>query len=160
MANTNLIKGLTSITSNLNSTIDGINKAIHDSFVNFAAERLISDGITLPEDKIIAYENKLSDSHNAFNIGTGIFTTPLDGTYVFEFFGHFICREYVKYLYSMKNQAKIEIFHCDTGDGILGSGSTIFFSMQLKSGDQVGVNSGNSGIGHYVRFIGLMLPRY
>ena len=153
--NTDLINVMSNTVSNLDVRIGSLDGAIRNSQVNFAVER----SGAWPFDQIVTYAWKLSDSHNAISVETGMFSAPIAGTYIFFFFAHIECAKQDRFLFAMKNQDKFQIFRCYS-DEYVGASRTIVFTLQLNAGDQVGINSGSSLIYDYQKFYGFLLPSF
>ena len=149
------------MTMGLESSMNSLVIRIRESEASFAVSREISTILkSWPENSPVTYGIQLANSHNAMNIDSGIFTSPLDGTYTFVFYATMACGSEVPlFLYATKNQEKIQIFQCK-GDNpdILFFGKTVLFTMELKAGDQVGINSGNSNLFNSLKFSGFLEP--
>ena len=120
-----------------------------------------------PLNTLITYETKNTDTHNAMNTETGLFTAPFLGTYGFVFYGEFYCDGESRNLYIDHNGARSKIYHCYesisvTGNSVGDSGSNIYFAISLKQGDEVGifVETANVRLGSYpAKFTGFLLKK-
>ncbi len=110
---------------------------------------------------MITYDTKLTDTHNAMNTETGFFTAPFSGTFGFVFYGEFRCYSESRNLYIDHNGARSKIYNCH-GDSPAYSGSSIYFALSLKQGDEVGIFSGTADVSIYVhqaKFTGFLLQK-
>ena len=134
--------------------------SLRDSHVNFAVEKFSTE--VLHPDQIVTYNRKLADSHDAFDLTTGFFTAPVHGTYTFFFRAGLRCDlAWARRLYALKNQEKSEIKFCWVTSSVsFDTDPTIFFTYQLNTGDQVGINSGDFNVRYYIKFSGFLLPSF
>ncbi len=73
------------------------------------------------------------------NTETGLFTAPFSGTFGFVFYAEFYCDSSPsRNLYIDHNGARSKIYHCYGGSSGY-SGSSIYFALSLKQGDEVGI---------------------
>ena len=152
----NSVSNNTHLINHLNNSLDILSSRIHDSEVNFAVET--NSFGEWAADTRVTFGKRLTDSHNAMDLYSGIFTAPLTGTCTFFCFAQMRCDGGIRYLYAVKNWGKIEIFKCDTDTFGIASGTNVVFVMQLIAGDQLSLNSGNSVIRDYFKFSGLLQP--
>ncbi len=120
------------------------------------------DGGVWPHYTLITYNTKLTDTHNAMNTETGFFTAPFLGTFGFVFYGGFYCDGATRYLYIDHNGARSTIYKCHGNTAIDESGSSIYFAISLKQGDEVGifVETANVRLGSYpAKFTGFLLKK-
>ncbi len=83
---------------NLKNTISVLTNNLHDNAIRFHVET-ISEAATWPYNTLITYQTKLTDTHNAMNAETGIFTAPFSGTYGFVFYAYFVCESEDRYFF-------------------------------------------------------------
>ena len=74
------------IATNANG-ISNLLSAISDSQISFAVERHSKCDL----DTVVTYDTKLSDTRNAMNPASGVFTAPLNGSYIFLFHSTLEC---------------------------------------------------------------------
>ncbi len=121
------------------------------------------EGISWPYNTLITYQTKFTDTHNAMNTETGIFTAPFSGTYGFVFYGEFKCDGPYRYLYIYHNGARSKkIYHCYGSNSAAYSGSSVYFALSLKQGDTVGIFSGTAFVFlgyHPAKFTGFLLQK-
>ena len=147
--------GMTSAIQTNTDTISNLRSAIRDSQISFAVERHSKCNA----DTIVTYDSKLSDTRNAMNPVSGVFTAPLNGSYVFLFHSTLECTNPSRFLTAMRNGVKEDVFRCESDpQTAIGRSSTLFFSFNLVVGDQVAVNSGNFNLFDFAKFTGFLLP--
>jgi hypothetical protein len=149
------------------STIEGLKNAdnvltnsLNDNALRFHVET--RTGNSWPENTLITYETKLTDTHNAMNTETGFFTAPFLGTYGFVFYAEFYCYSSSRSLYIDHNGARSKIYRCYGGDSSDDSGSSIYFALSLKQGDTVGIFAGTAHVQlgyHPAKFTGFLLQK-
>jgi hypothetical protein len=152
------------------STIESLKNAdnvltnsLNDNALRFHVET--RTGNSWPYNTFITYETKLTDTHNAMNTETGLFTAPFSGTYGFVFYAEFYCDiAAYRYLYIDHNGENSHIHYChDQGNSAGGvSGSSIYFAISLKQGDTVGIFSGYAYVSineHPAKFTGFLLQK-
>jgi hypothetical protein len=146
---------------NLNNAINVLTTNQNDSSLRFHVETKAGSGY-LPLQSRITYETELTDTHNAMNKETGIFTAPFAGTFGFVFYAKFLTDYDQHQLYVDHNQARIAIFgyHIDSSSEY---GSTsAYFALSLKKDDTVGIYTGTAKIGFYsypAKFTGFLLQK-
>ncbi len=134
---------------------------LNDNALRFHVETKL-EGIYWPFDTLITYATKLTDTHNAMNTETGLFTAPFSGTYGFVFFAEFECDGAHRDLYIDHNGARSSIYHCYGSNSSGYSGSSIYFAISLKQGDEVGifVETAYVFLGyHPAKFTGFLLQK-
>jgi len=138
----------------LNSSLDNLYNTVNNSGVNFAVQ--LFSGADWHHNEIIRYGEKLADSHDAFDLQSGTFTAPVDGSYTFFFFARIDCFGKDNYLNAFKNDLKITIFFCH---GFVDSHYTVVFALELKEGDRVAIHSGTAYVRYgWIKFVGFLLP--
>jgi len=161
---------LTDANKEINLEIEGLKNAdnvltnnLNDNALRFHVETK-RESVHWPENTLITYKTKLTDTHNAMNTETGLFTAPFSGTFGFVFYGQFYCEKEYSYLDVDHNGARSKIYNCYGAGYINGSdsGSSIYFAISLKQGDKVGifVETVNVYLGnHPAKFTGFLLQK-
>ena len=103
----------------------------------------------------MTYDTKLSDTHNAIDIDTGIFTAPINGSYAFFFYSSLYSSGY---MYAYRNNDKVEIFYRSSSSAR--DDENIYFQFNLSAGDQVRINSSDFYLYHKTTFTGFLLPSF
>jgi hypothetical protein len=153
-----IIKGIASTIEGLKNADNVLTNSLNDNGLRFHVETKLGSS-SWPYNTLITYETKLTDTHNAMSTGTGKFTAPFSGTYGFVFYAYFYCDSTNRYLYIDHNGARSKIYYCYSDDY---SGSSIYFAISLKQGDEVGIFSGNTDVHMYVhpaKFTGFLLQK-
>jgi len=103
------------------------------------------DGTEWPADKVVTYEIEVVDTHNAMDIGSGIFTAPMAGVYGFFFYSRFSCQA-IRHLYVYHNDLKIEIQVCytDSFDDHVITSNSVYFAREMEVGDTIKIFSGSA----------------
>jgi hypothetical protein len=164
------IKKITTLIESMASTIEGLKNAnniltnsLNDSALRFHVET-ISEAATWPFDTLITYQTKLTDTHNAMNTETGLFTAPFSGTYGFVFYGEFFCDSYSRSLYFDHNGARSKNFECYNDENVyISQSSSVYFALSLKQGDAVGIFTEFAYVKldfHPAKFTGFLLQKY
>jgi hypothetical protein len=160
------IESMASTIESMAITIEGLKNAdnvltnsLNDNALRFHVERKLVS--SWPYNTFITYETKLTDTHNAMNTETGLFTAPFSGTFGFVFYGEFYCDGASRNLYVDHNGARSKIYYCynDSNDY---SSSSIYFAISLKQGDTVGifVETAYVYLGHHpAKFTGFLLQK-
>jgi hypothetical protein len=133
-----------------------------DSALRFHVET--SGGYAWPQNTFFTYKVKLTDTHNAMNAGTGIFTAPFSGTYGFVFYGRFQCNSSgFHLLYVDHNGARSTIYGCFSDSNFHDYlGNSVYFARSLKQGDRVGIFAGTAVVElapHAAKFTGFLLQK-
>jgi hypothetical protein len=156
------IESMASTIESLKSADNVLTNSLNDNALRFHVETKQESG-HWPENTLISYKTKLTDTHNAMNTGTGKFTAPFSGTYGFVFYADFWRHTINRFLKVDHNGAISNIFegsiHDSTHDYI---SSSIYFALNLKQGDTVGIFSGNTDVSMYVhpaKFTGFLLQK-
>ncbi len=165
---TTSFEGMASTMEGMASTIESLKNAdniltnsLNDNALRFHVETKLVDAYW-PLNTLITYETKLTDTHNAMNTETGLFTAPFSGTFGFVFYGQFLCDGEYRNLYIDHNEARSKIYNCHGGVSTDDSGSSIYFAISLKQGDMVGIFSGTADVLIYVhpaKFTGFLLQK-
>jgi hypothetical protein len=146
------IKKLTTSFEGMASTMEGMARTIEslknadnvltanqkDNALRFHVETKL-ENVDWPQNTLINYKTKLTDTHNAMNTETGFFTAPFSGTYGFVFYARIYCDDVGRNLYIDHNGARSNIYHCYGGNSDDDSSSSIYFAISLKQGDEVGI---------------------
>ncbi len=161
------IESMASTIESMAITIKGLKNAdniltnsLNDNALRFHVET--KQGGYWPGNTLFTFETKFTDTHNAMNTETGLFTAPFSGTFGFVFYGEFQCVGSHHDLYVDHNGARSKIYHCFGGDSIDDSGSSIYYALSLKQGDKVGifVETAYVIIGyHPAKFTGFLLQK-
>jgi hypothetical protein len=162
------IQTLTTTIEGMASAIEGLKSADiiltnnqKDAALRFHVETKL--GGSWPLDTLITYETKLSDTHNAMNTETGIFTAPFSGMYGFVFYGRIFCNyEGIRDLYVDHSGARSIIFRCDTHFSDDHPCRSVYFALSLKQGDTVAIFAGNTIITSDIvpaKFTGFLLQK-
>jgi hypothetical protein len=159
------IEGMASTIEGMASTIESLKNADNvltsnqkDSTLRFHVET----NLGIKTQSFITYETQLTDTHNAIDINTGIFTAPFSGAYGFVFYARFYCDLFAvaipRDLYVDHNGARSIIFRC-ASPNILSS--SIYFALRLKQGDTVRIFSEYSEVSdlHPAKFTGFLLQK-
>jgi hypothetical protein len=140
-----------------------LTNSLNDNALRFHVETKRADAYW-PYNTFITYQTKLTDTHNAMSTGTGKFTAPFSGTFGFVFYAEFYCDGQYRYLYIDHNGARRLIYfsHSETNSVVADSGSSIYFALSLKQGDEVGIFSGTADVSlgyHPAKFTGFLLQK-
>ena len=151
------------------STIESLKSADNELTTNQKDNALrfhveTDTGGVWPENTLITYHYKLTDTHNAMNISSGYFTAPFSGNYGFVFYATFKCgREDVRELFVKKGNEKIELFFCQTDDNTdISKSSSVYFALSLKKGEGIVLNAGTTYSRldlHPAKFTGFLLQK-
>ncbi len=96
------------------------------------------------------------------NTEKGLFTAPFSGTFGFVFYAEFYCAGADRNLWIDHNGARSKIYSCNGGNSYDDSGSSIYFALSLKQGEEVGIFSGTAFVGlgwHPAKFTGFLLQK-
>jgi hypothetical protein len=151
---------MTSTIEGLKNTINALTNNQIDTALRFHVETKL--GSSWPYNTFITYDTKLTDTHNAMNTETGIFTAPFSGTFGFVFYAEFYCDRVDRYLYIDHNGARSKIYFCHGGASVDDSGSSIYFALSLKQGDEVGIFVETANVRlvyHPAKFTGFLLQK-
>ncbi len=157
---TTTIEGIASTIEGLKNVDNVLTNSLNDNALRFHVETYT--GGVWPENTLITYDTKLTDTHNAMNTETGLFTAPFTGTYGFVFYGGFYCDGAHRYLYIDHNGARSKIYHCYGAGSVDYSGSSIYFAISLKQGDTVRIFAGTANVrllDHPAKFTGFLLQK-
>ncbi len=149
------------------STIESLKSAdnvltnnLNDNALRFHVETTFLSS-NWPQNTLITYATKLTDTHNAMNTETGLFTAPFSGTYGFVFYAEFYC--YNNELEVNHNGEKSKISYCYTSTSTYDlTSSSIYFALTLKQGDEVGIFSSSSKVflnNHPAKFTGFLFQK-
>ncbi|XP_030018027.1 complement C1q tumor necrosis factor-related protein 3-like isoform X2 [Sphaeramia orbicularis] len=111
-------------------------------------------------DKTLVYQSVKTNIGNAYNQHTGVFTTPVSGTYYFTFFYHAL-GGHPAHLFLQKNGHVVAqtYDHKSQHDGADNGGNAVI--LQLQKGDQVFVRLGAHAHiwapHHYTTFSGFLI---
>ncbi len=158
---------LTDANKEINLEIEGLKNAdnvltnsLNDNALRFHVET--STGGHWPDNTFITYETKLTDTHNAMNTETGLFTAPFSGTFGFVFYAEFYCDSAYHYFNIDHNGARSKIYNCYGGNSVDYSGSSVYFAVSLKQGDKVGIFVETAYVklgNHPAKFTGFLLQK-
>jgi hypothetical protein len=155
------IKKLISIIEGLKNADNVLTNSLNDNALRFHVET--RTGSFWPENTFITYKTKLTDTHNAMNTETGLFTAPFSGTFGFVFYAELYCDGGYRDLYIHHNGARSKsIYRCVGSSSSDFSGSSIYFALSLKQGDEVGIFSGDAYVKlayHPAKFTGFLLQK-
>ena len=94
-------------------------------------------GYSIPKG-IITFDHKGIDRQGNMNITSGTFTAPNDGVYLFEIDGHKWAGNLVAEIDVQQNNVlQHKILHLDDGNVTQIAQITSFWTLEMKSGDQV-----------------------
>ncbi len=162
------IQKLSTTIESMASTIESLKSADNvltanqkDNALRFHVET--RTGSFWPENTFITYKTKLTDTHNAMNTETGLFTAPFSGTFGFVFYAELYCDGGYRDLYIHHNGARSKsIYRCVGSSSSDFSGSSIYFALSLKQGDEVGIFSGTASVvieNYPAKFTGFLLQK-
>ncbi|WAR31322.1 CAPR2-like protein [Mya arenaria] len=129
----------------LDSMFGNITESKHYSPVAFFAT-LISDFTTSTSSQTIVFNNVVTDVGGGYIPGTGVFTAPVNGLYVFSasVTVHLSTSKTSAYIKIRKNGSYIVFLYVSDGDGNYETGvGTVILSLQI--GDTVELTCNNSG---------------
>jgi hypothetical protein len=157
------IQKLTAIIEGLKNADSVLTNNQKDSALRFHVETKLGSN-HWPQNTLISFVTKLTDTHNAMSTGTGKFTAPFSGTYGFVFYADFWRHTNSRFLYVDHNGARSKIFEGSTSVDYTHDyiSSSIYFALSLEQGDEVRIFSGNADVSIYVhpaKFTGFLLQK-
>jgi hypothetical protein len=142
-------------------------QTLSDSFeesdnLRFHVETRIST-VYWPLETDVTYEREVVDTHDAMDIGLGIFTAPMTGVYGFFLYSEFYCDYNVRILYLYHNEEKvsIQLCHKDLPEGSGYSSNSVYFAREMNVGDTLKIFSGSAQLhlNFPAKFMGFLLER-
>ncbi len=148
----------------LRKNLTTLSNNFEDSILRFHVETDTSS-FHWPFNKLVTYKTKVVDTHNAIDIGTGIFTAPLTGVYGFFFYSEFYCDD-SKYfsLYLYHNNSKIEIYksHGESFNTKFITSKSVYFAREMEVNDTLKIFSGTADFNFSLsptKFMGFLLKK-
>jgi hypothetical protein len=158
---TTTIEGIASAIESLKNADNVLTNSLNDNTLRFHVETKVNN-VDWPQYTVITYKNKLTDTHSAMNTETGFFTAPFSGTYGFVFNARLYCDAWDRSLYVDHNDAITTIHNCHSSDSFIHISISIYFALNLKKNDRVGLFSANTLVRldpHPAKFTGFLLQK-
>jgi hypothetical protein len=127
------------------------------SIKKIAFHATLNHHLTLGQSQTVIFDHVITNNGNCYNIHSGLFTSPRDGTYYFT--TSFLSKSGSAHLQMMRNA---EIIGSGTGYPDTGSTGSISATVNLKKGDAVKIRhwkgmSTQGLLGPYPIFTGFIL---
>ena len=154
------IQSMASTIESLKNADNELTNSLNDNALRFYVET--KQGDYWPDNTLITYKTKLTDTHNAMSAETGIFRAPFSGIYGFVFYARLYCDARERYLYVDHNGARSKIYNCHSSNSFIHISRSIYFAVSLNQGDTVGIDTGSAEVWespHPAKFTGFLLQK-